>query len=227
MATMLSVLACDLVLTADQAQAILSRVAGKTYNAITIDGDMSTNDTVLLLANEASGFTPTATDLEAFEAALVSVCTQLAQGVVRDGEGATKFVTISVQGLETDDQARQIAHSIANSPLVKTAFYGGDANWGRVIMAAGKAGIPIDPDSFQLSIAIGQHNFSAPHAFSLVQDGLAQHYAESDANAIVQAAEFSVMLTCFTPNGAGQGKAFVWTCDFSHDYVSINGHYRS
>lgn len=228
MATMLGIVVTDAALTPAQASRLLSASADETFNRIVIDGDMSTNDTLVLLANGAStAALPSEADERLFADGLASVCRSLAQGIVRDGEGVTKFVTISVSGLETDHQARQIANTIATSALVKTAFYGGDANWGRIVAAAGRAGVPFDAESVWLAIASGEHTFTSPDQLLLVEGGTPTHYDERRATAIVNEQEFSVMLRCFSQGQAGQGSAVVWTCDLSHDYVSINGHYRT
>lgn len=228
MATMLGIVVTDAALTPAQASRLLSASADETFNRIVIDGDMSTNDTLVLLANGAStAALPSEADERLFAEGLASVCRSLAQGIVRDGEGVTKFVTISVSGLESDDQARQIANTIATSALVKTAFYGGDANWGRIVAAAGRAGVPFDAESVWLAIASGEHTFTSPDQLLLVEGGTPTHYDERRATAIVNEQEFSVMLRCFRQGQAGQGSAVVWTCDLSHDYVSINGHYRT
>lgn len=217
MATMLSVLVTDAALTPEDAQLALEMVAKQTYNRIVVDGDMSTNDTVLLLANGASGV---ALEAAAFADALQPVAKQLSQSVVRDGEGVTKFITLTVTGADDDATARQIANTIATSPLVKTAFYGGDANWGRMVAAAGRAGVAFAPEQATLQIAAGE---DVEPQLTLFANGTAAHYDERAAATIMQSPAISVWLDC----GIGQGQAVVYTCDLSHDYVSINGHYRS
>lgn len=223
MATMLAVVATDFPLTPSQAQAILKRSADRSFNRIVVDGDMSTNDTVLLLANGPQNETVNDNDLRGFEQACCEVCTRLAQQIVRDGEGATKFITMKVAGAASDEAARSIALAIATSPLVKTAFYGNDANWGRIVAAAGRAGESVNPDRMALWITPGQAEQLTENALQLYFGGMPADYAEADAAAIMQSAEISLMLDC----GVGDGNAVVWTCDLSHDYVSINGSYRS
>ena len=147
MATMLSAIVTDGVLGADALQAALRAAVDSTFNRVVVDGDMSTNDTVLLLANGASSVSP---EIGAFTDALRDVCDSLARQVARDGEGATKFVQVEVIGAPNDGAAHQIANTIATSPLVKTALYGGDANWGRIIAAAGRSGVPVEPDRMTL-----------------------------------------------------------------------------
>ncbi|MEP7293403.1 MAG: bifunctional ornithine acetyltransferase/N-acetylglutamate synthase, partial [Chloroflexota bacterium] len=219
MATMLGFIVTDAALDPLQASDMLFAAADQTFNRIVVDGDTSTNDTVLLLANGASGVTIGAVEREVFMQALTDVSRKLAQDVVRDGEGATKFITLHVSGAPDDDSARKIANTIGTSPLVKTAFYGGDANWGRIIAAAGRAGIDLDPQKLQL--------WFAPDADSekllLFAQGVPTHYDETQATELVKAPEVVVTLDC----GIGDGTATIWTCDISHDYVSINGHYRT
>jgi glutamate N-acetyltransferase/amino-acid N-acetyltransferase len=186
---------------------------GRSFNCIVVDGDMSTNDTVLVLASGASGIEIGEEQYEQFTGCLAAVCISLAQGIVKDAEGATKFVTVQVMGAKTTQEARQIANTIATSPLVKTAFYGGDANWGRIFMAAGRAGVPIEPNKMALWF----------DDLQLVADGVGVDYDEKAANAIVAQPEMNVRLDL----GLGDQEAIIWTCDLSHDYVSINGHYRT
>lgn len=210
MATMLAMIVTDAHISQPTLQTTLSRVNQVSFNCISVDGDTSTNDTVLLLANGASGVEP---DLAEFEAALTEVCTELAHMIVRDGEGATKFITITVSDAPDDSSAHAIANTIATSPLVKTAFYGSDANWGRIVAAAGRAGVALDPTAFQLWF----------DALQVVANGTPTDYQEAEAAAIFAQEEITVHLVV----GAGQGQATVWTCDFSHEYVSINADYRT
>jgi glutamate N-acetyltransferase/amino-acid N-acetyltransferase len=221
MATMLSIIVTDVDLSADHAQRALSEATKVSYNRIVIDGDTSTNDTVLLLANGASAVSlDNDEECQQFQTALEAVAVQLAQAIVRDGEGVTKFITVQVQGLPDDAAAHQIANTIANSPLVKTAFYGNDANWGRILMAAGRAGVEFDQEQVALWIAPGQ-NMNQP--LQLVANGMVQDFDEADSTAIVSQPEVCLTLKC----GAGSGSATVWTCDLSHEYVSINADYRT
>jgi glutamate N-acetyltransferase/amino-acid N-acetyltransferase len=220
MATMLAVIATDAAPSfgADGLQRALKRAADLSFNRIVVDGDMSTNDTVLLLANGASGVEVGEAD-EAFGDALARVCTALAQAIVRDGEGATKFVTVQASGAPDVAAANAVAHSIAASPLCKTAFYGGDPNWGRVVCAAGYSGVDIDPDRLALWLL----DANGREAIQLVADGQPLDYDEPVAIALMQGDEWGLRLDL----GLGGASAIVWTCDLSHEYVTINGHYRT
>jgi glutamate N-acetyltransferase/amino-acid N-acetyltransferase len=221
MATMLSVVVTDVELTPGLAQETLHAASDISYNCIVVDGDTSTNDTVLLLANGASGVRlETAEDCEQFQQALNSVCIKLAQDVVRDGEGVTKFITVRVEGAPDNAAARQIANTIAISPLVKTAFYGNDANWGRIVMAAGRAGIPFDQSKMNLWLAAGEQ-FENP--LQLLANGMPLDYGEANSTAIISQPNVYILFDC----GAGDGAATIWTCDLSHEYVSINADYRT
>jgi len=222
MATMLSVIVTDAKLVTGQAQIALQQATEQTFNCITVDGDMSTNDTVLLLANGESGVTiDSAHAYDDFIASLTMVCEDLAKSIARDGEGATKLVNIFVQNATDNISARKIADAIATSPLVKTAIYGGDPNWGRIMAAAGRAGVPFNPDKAMLSIAKG---IDAPnHDLVIFENGTGTNYEESDAKAIFASTEISIILNL----NMGDSMVNVWTCDMSHDYISINSHYRS
>src|SRR5690606_12844137 len=145
---------------------------------------------------------------------------KLAQDVVRDGEGVTKFITVRVEGAPDNAAARQIANTIAVSPLVKTAFYGNDANWGRIVMAAGRAGIPFDQGKMSLWLAAGEQ---FENSLQLLANGMPLDYGEANATAIISQPSVYILFDC----GAGDGAATVWTCDLSHDYVSINADYRT
>jgi glutamate N-acetyltransferase / amino-acid N-acetyltransferase len=237
MATMLSTVVTDAAVEAGALGEMLRAAVDASFNCISVDGDTSTNDTVLVLANGASG----AVDPAAFAAALTGLCTDLAQQIVRDGEGATKFITIRVRGAASDADARTAAKAVANSPLVKTAFYGGDANWGRILAAVGYSGAAVEPARASLWIAAGvgadQGGVGAGLApaqgdqvgqtqglpLQLVGGGQPLDYAEAAAGAIFAGPEIAVTVDL----GLGAGQATVWTCDLSHDYVSINGHYRT
>jgi glutamate N-acetyltransferase/amino-acid N-acetyltransferase len=224
MATMLGVLVTDVVLTPDQAQYALTEAANRSYNRIVVDGDTSTNDMVVLLANGASGVKISRdSELQIFVDALAQVGTYLAQQVVRDGEGATKFITIDVLGAASNEEANQIAHTIAASALVKTAFYGNDANWGRIIAAAGRSGVDFDPDTTSLWMAKGTALIEENRGLLLFENGMKARYDEAEATAIISEAEVYITLDL----GGGSGRAIVWTCDLSHEYVDINADYRS
>jgi glutamate N-acetyltransferase/amino-acid N-acetyltransferase len=219
MATMLGILTTDAIVSPGLLDRLLREAVDSSFNRISIDGDTSTNDTVLLLANGASGVTVTGEQSEAqFEEGLIYLCTELAKMIVRDGEGATKFVEIRVRGCRTEADAHAIAQTIATSPLVKTAFAGSDANWGRILAAAGRAGVAFDPN--QIGLWVG-----ATHAteLQLVAAGTPTDYSEADAAAIFSRAELSVQLEL----AEGDAMTTMWTCDLTHEYITINGDYRT
>lgn len=223
MATMLGFIFTDAKLPSDVLQALLGAAVRDTFNAITVDSDTSTSDTVLLFATgKAAGYSrgqspiERATDarLKDFKAGLAQVMEDLAHQIVRDGEGATKFITVSVAGARSAASARKIAKSIANSPLVKTAIAGEDANWGRVVMAVGKAGEPANRDL--LAIAFGPH--------LLAEKGIRHpDYSEKVVSQYMKGNEIEISVDV----GLGKGQARVWTCDLTHGYISINADYRS
>ena len=218
MATMLSFILTDARIEHDLLQSVLRKAAAKTFNAITVDGDTSTNDTVLVMANGLAEHPPIAEDrpeaLSAFAAALEDLCKELALMIVRDGEGATKLVTIRVQGAASEAQADQAARTVANSNLVKTAFFGEDANWGRIIAALGRSGAQFD--QHRVDIAFDE--------VLMVHNGLGQGAeVEARATAVLKKPEFVVTIDLHV----GQGRKDIYTCDFSLDYVKINADYRS
>ncbi len=225
MATMLSVIVTDAKLVVGQAQIALKEANEYTFNHITVDGDMSTNDTVLLMANGMSGHViDSMYEYDNFTSFLSMICEQLAKSIARDGEGATKLVHVDVRGALDDLSARKIADAIATSPLVKTAIYGGDPNWGRIMAAAGRAGVSFNPDKARLSISTNiEINKLDSHNLVLFEDGTGTNYDEEQAKAIFAKSEIFITLDL----NMGQGDALVWTCDMSHDYISINSHYRS
>jgi glutamate N-acetyltransferase/amino-acid N-acetyltransferase len=220
MATMLSFIFTDAPIASPTLQRCLSRAVETSFNSVTIDGDTSTSDTLLAFATgaaAASGVPPLADGSEAlaeFQATLSDFCRDLAQQVARDGEGLTKFVEISVTGAESDASARRIALSIGNSPLVKTALAGEDANWGRVVMAVGKAGEPADRD--RLAIWFGEHRV----AFDGERDPA---YSEKAVSDYMKNADLGIRVDL----GLGSGSATIWTCDLTADYIAINADYRS
>ena len=218
MATMLSFVFTDAPIASGVLQALLSRHNATSFNAITVDSDTSTSDTLLAFATGKAAIAPieSLTDprAQAFGDALKSVLFDLAMQVVRDGEGASKFVTVTVTGATSDESADKIARAIADSPLVKTAIAGEDANWGRIVMAVGKAGQPADRDL--LTIAFGEH--------VLARNGQrAPDYSEDAATAYMKGEELSITVDI----GLGEGSATVYTCDLTHGYIDINGSYRS
>lgn len=221
MATMLSFVATDAPIAAPVLQDMLSKGTAKTFNAVTVDSDTSTSDTLLLFATgkAAERGAPRITDpkdprLGAFRRALNRILKQLALQVVRDGEGARKMIEVNVTGAKAARSAKRIALSIANSPLVKTAVAGEDANWGRVVMAVGKAGEPADRDL--LTIWFGEHRVA--HQGERDPD-----YSEEAVSAYMKRDDIVITVDL----GLGRGKATVWTCDLTKEYVAINGDYRS
>lgn len=227
MATMLSAIVTDAFVAQPVLQAALLAAANKSFNRISIDGDTSTNDTVLLLANSlADNEEITAAEgagYEAFLAMLTAVCTELAQAVVRDGEGVTRFVAVNVVGAASDAAAHTAANTVATSPLVKTAFFGGDANWGRILAAVGRSGIQVDPQRAALYIDGGPDASTRLGELQLVAGGTPLPYSEEQATAIFAQPEIDVRVEL----GLGGGEATVWTSDLSYDYVRINGDYRT
>jgi glutamate N-acetyltransferase/amino-acid N-acetyltransferase len=218
MATMLAYVFTDAALPTAVLQPLLAASVERSFNCITVDGDTSTSDTVLLCATQQAPHPPVTgpTDprLADFCRALDQVTIDLAQQIVRDGEGAEKFVTIEVTGAATEPAARRIALTIGNSPLVKTALSAGDPNWGRIVMAVGKAGEKIDPD--RLAISIG----SLP---ILADGGPVPGYDETPVAEHMKGRNIKIAVDV----GVGRGKATVWTCDLTHRYIDINASYRS
>ena len=213
MATMLGFIFTDAAISKDSLQSMLVETANKSFNAITVDSDTSTSDTVLAFATGQAGNDPNA-DIAGFKDAFQDVLLDLAHQIVRDGEGATKFVEITVSGAESDQAAKIIGLAIANSPLVKTAIAGEDANWGRVVMAVGKSGEAADRD--KLAISIGGIEIAKKGSVIPGYDEapVAQHMKGQDILIDVDV-------------GVGDGQATVWTCDLTHGYISINADYRS
>jgi glutamate N-acetyltransferase / amino-acid N-acetyltransferase len=218
MATMLGYIFTDAAVDPGFLQQLLSAANAKSFSCITVDSDTSTSDTVLAFATGRAGNAPLTSvsdnGADAFAAALDDICLQLAHLVVRDGEGASKFIAIEVCGAVSDESARRIAMSVANSPLVKTAIAGEDANWGRVVMAVGKAGESADRD--KLSIRFGDQ--------WVARNGLAvDGYDETPVAKHLTGCDIRVGIDI----GLGNGCATVWTCDLTHGYISINADYRS
>lgn len=210
MATMLGVITTDACVSQATLQHLLSQAVRQSFNRISVDGDTSTNDMVLVLANGASGVTPSDAELGH---ALTSLCIALAKMIVRDGEGATKFVTLTVSGASSEADAELFARTIATSPLVKTSWFGQDANWGRILAAAGRAGPELDTQAVSLSI----------NGLELVRGGTPLPVSDADGNRALAPKDISIELVV----GKGLGTVTYWTCDLSHDYVKINGSYRS
>lgn len=214
MATMLAVITTDAPVEKALLQEALRTVVDRTFNRITVDGDTSTNDSVFLLANGAAGGEPLKEGpaLDSFLLALEEVCRQLAWMIVKDGEGATKFITVKVTGARSEEEAVTAARAVANSPLVKTAMYGEDANWGRILAAVGYSGIDFSPEL--TTIRLGD---------LLVYNGQSIPFDEAAAKKILAEKEIAVEINLTQ----GEAAATIWTCDLSQEYVRINGSYRS
>jgi glutamate N-acetyltransferase / amino-acid N-acetyltransferase len=216
MATTLAFVLTDAMITRSLLEEALSEACDKSYNRITVDGDTSTNDTLAVIANGASGcplIDERGSDYELFTRALTQVCQSLAQQIVRDGEGATKFIEIHVQGAESEAHATQIARSIANSPLFKTAMAGEDANWGRILCAAGYSGVSFDPN--RVDIHIGN--------LPVCENGMGLRFDESQAKQILQQHDIRISLDL----KSGRASSTVWTCDLTKEYIHINADYRT
>ncbi|MES2186525.1 MAG: bifunctional glutamate N-acetyltransferase/amino-acid acetyltransferase ArgJ [Pseudomonadota bacterium] len=219
MATMLGFLATDACVAPEVLQQLARALAEGSFNRVTVDGDTSTNDSFIVIATNQAGHPPvTSLDSpagQALLAALLGVARRLAQAIVRDGEGATKFITVRVEGGRTAEECRLVAYAIAHSPLVKTAFYASDPNLGRILAAVGYAGIT-DLDQAGIDLHLDD-------VLVATQGGRNPAYREEDGQRVMQQSEITVRV------GLGRGEAAdtVWTCDFSHDYVSINADYRS
>jgi glutamate N-acetyltransferase/amino-acid N-acetyltransferase len=216
MATMLAFIVTDAAASPAVLRRLLRQAVDRTFNAITVDGDMSTNDTVLLLASGASGappFAPSSEDEKRFAQALEKVCRTLALEIVADGEGAGHVVEIEVRGAPNDRAARRVAETIATSPLVKTALAGADPNWGRVLAAAGRSGVDFDPSKSRVWLA----------GRLVCRGGTPVPFDEADVHRLMEQREFAVAIDL----GAGRGRARMWTCDFTAEYVRINASYRT
>jgi glutamate N-acetyltransferase/amino-acid N-acetyltransferase len=216
MATMLAFITTDAPLSPRACDDVLRSAVARSFNRITVDSDTSTNDTCILMASGAEGgptLEPGSAAYEAVEAAVLEVATALAKMVVRDGEGATKFVTITVTGAVDEADAERAAFAVADSPLVKTALFGEDANWGRVAMAVGKSGARLDPARLRIVFA----------GILTCENGMAVSFDEAEAALALAATDIVVEADL----GVGEAEATVWTCDFSYDYVKINGDYRT
>jgi glutamate N-acetyltransferase/amino-acid N-acetyltransferase len=215
LATMLAFVTTDAAVAPGVLQQALAEAVDTTFNAITVDGECSTNDTIVGLASGASGVTITASDgYDAFVGGLRAVCRELALMIVRGGEGATKLVAVRVTGAASTREARQVARTIANSPLVKTAVHGGDPNWGRLVAAAGRSGVPFDIS--RALVRVG--------AVVLFRDGQPFDEASPEAAEYLQGDDIDITVDVGTGGGY---EAVVWTCDLSAEYVRINGEYRT
>jgi glutamate N-acetyltransferase/amino-acid N-acetyltransferase len=216
MATMLAVITTDAAIEPRFLATALRAAVARTFNRVSVDGDMSTNDTVLALASGV-GVRVHGADLPEFEDALEMVCGALARQIARDGEGATRLVEIEVTGAPDEAAAHAVADAIGRSALVKTAIHGGDPNWGRVLAAAGASGQPLDPD--RLTLAFGP----AEDPLLLVEEGLPVAHDHAAASALLRGDPVRIRLDL----GLGDASATVWTCDMSAEYVAINAHYTT
>lgn len=214
-ATMLGFILTDATLTPAFANKALAEAVDRSFNCVSVDGDTSTNDTILLMANGAAGASLLSggTAARQFCAALNDVCLELAKGIARDGEGANHLVTIRVRNAASAAAAKKIAATIATSPLVKTAVFGADANWGRVIAAAGRAGVPLDPARTDIYF----------DALKVARNGCPVNFSEEKAKKILQQPELTITVDL----KSGTAAAVYYTCDFSLDYVKINADYRT
>lgn len=216
MATMLGFITTDANIASEELQKALSSVTDCTFNSITVDGDTSTNDTVIVMANGLAGnepLSPAHPDWENFYTALRLVSEDLAKSIARDGEGATKLIEVEVNGAVSDEEARKIAKTVVGSPLVKTAVFGCDANWGRIIAAVGYSGAVIDPD--KITIKIG--------GATMVENGEPIKFSEEEIIEILKQHEVKIYVSL----EVGKGHGFAWGCDLTYDYVQINASYRS
>ncbi len=218
MATMLGFIACDAKVPQPLLEQMVKEAADVSFNCITIDGDTSTNDSFMLVATGAGELEVTSADSDEYQAlaaAVIWLSQELAQLIVRDGEGATKFITIQVEQGRDDDECRKIAYAIGHSPLVKTAFFASDPNLGRILAAIGYAGVA--------DLDVGKINLYLDDVWVAKQGGRNQDYREEDGQRVMKQSEITVRVTL----ARGDASATVWTCDLSHDYVSINADYRS
>ena len=225
MATMLAFVTCDAAVSPALWQQMLSRAADQSFNQITVDGDTSTNDTLIALANgqsRTSAITEMGSEAEKLEAMLTDVCQHLAKAIARDGEGATCLIEVEVRGATDDEAARQVARTIAGSSLVKSAIFGRDPNWGRIAAAAGRAGVLFEQENLQIKLGdfLMMEN-GQPLAF----DRLAASAYLKQAAAGAYLKEDTVLISISIGNGSGYGKA--WGCDLSYDYVKINAEYTT
>jgi glutamate N-acetyltransferase/amino-acid N-acetyltransferase len=214
MATTLGFVMTDADIPVSHLRAMLKRTVERSYNRLSVDGDTSTNDTLLLLANGASGVRPDPKELSKVEEAIGRVMESLAQAIARDGEGARKLITIVISGAPTNQGAAQIARTIANSPLVKTAVAGSDPNWGRILSAAGNAGVAFDPAKADIHM----------QNVAVCRGGLAAPFSEAELKQRLDAPECEIRVTI---RGKGKGSARFWTCDLTEGYIQINASYRT
>ncbi len=214
MATTLCFVVTDAAMDPSTLRKLLKPAVEQSFHRLSVDGDTSTNDTVLLLANGASGAAPARREIPHVQEALNGLLADLARKIARDGEGARKLITIDVAGAKTNDQAVRIARAIANSPLVKTAIAGADPNWGRILSAAGYSGVPFEPALVDIAL----------QGVPVCRGGLAAEFSESGMEKLLAHSECSIR---FAIRGRGRGQARFWTCDLTEGYVHINADYRT
>ena len=214
MATTLGFVMTDAVIPQTLLRRMLVRAAELSYNRISVDGDTSTNDTLIVLANGASGVRPDPKEMSVFEEGLTETLQSLARQIVRDGEGARKLISVEVHGAVSDAAAASIARSISNSPLVKTAIAGSDPNWGRILSAAGNSGVNFDPGTIDITL----------QDIKVCKAGLAAPFDEGEMKLRLDDTDVSIV---FRIAGKGKGSATFWTCDLTEDYVHINANYRT
>jgi glutamate N-acetyltransferase/amino-acid N-acetyltransferase len=214
MATTLGFVMTDAALPPSMLASMLTEAVALSYNRISVDGDTSTNDAMLLLANGASGIQPAEKERAKLQDAVSEVMENLARQIVRDGEGARKLVTIDVSGASGDDAAERVARSIANSLLVKTAIAGSDPNWGRILSAAGNAGVALDPSKVDIDL----------QEVAVCRGGVAADFSEMDLKKKLDGPECSIRVMI---QGRGKGSSRFWTCDLTEKYIEINASYRT
>jgi glutamate N-acetyltransferase / amino-acid N-acetyltransferase len=215
MATMLALVMTDAALTPAKTQAALTTATNDSFNCMSVDGHMSTNDTVLMLANGAAGGDPLCgADLDAFQVALNEVCVELAKAIAGDGEGATHLVTIDVSGCATRESALEIAKTVANSPLVKTALHGADPNWGRIVSAAGYANVPFDPNGVTLRL----------NGFLLYEKGAPVEFEGKEVSRSIRDNRDTLVQLEFSE---GTAQRRFWTADLTAEYVRLNADYHT
>jgi glutamate N-acetyltransferase/amino-acid N-acetyltransferase len=219
MATMLAYIATDAAIAQPVLKQMLQSAMGQSFNRITVDGDTSTNDACVLMATGQAGNAEidviSDADAQTFQQALNELCGYLAQAIVRDGEGATKFIAITINGGQSEDECRMVAYTIAHSPLVKTALFASDPNWGRILAAVGRSGV----ENFDLSLV----DIYLGDVCIVAGGEPAAGYTEEKGQAVMDASEITITVTL----GRGEATDTVWTCDFSYDYVKINAEYRT
>jgi glutamate N-acetyltransferase/amino-acid N-acetyltransferase len=225
MATMLCFITTDAAISRECLDKALKQSVRRSFNRLTVDGDTSTNDTVIIMASGEAGnriIDGEGEDFAAFAEALETLCIKLTRAMARDGEGASRLVTVTVAGAGSEDDAEVLAKSVASSSLVKAACFGADANWGRVLCALGYAGVAFDPDSADVRFA------SSAGEILVCRKGASVPFSEEDAKKILSEEEIEIRVDLDSAAGkSGAGKAVVWGCDLTYDYVKINGDYRS